>query len=83
MSDLSTLLDSTVAIAKNDFAADVLPALVSALPAVVANPPGAVPTLIAAVAGSGAKLAADEIAALNSWAASEMQKLVAKIATKV
>lgn len=83
MSDLSTYLSSVVSIAKQDFAADILPAAVSALPAIVANPPGAVPTLLAAVASSGVKLAADELTALNTWAAGEMAKLVSAIAAKV
>lgn len=79
MSDLTNLLSSVVAVAKSDFTADVLPAVVSALPAMAVNPSGAVPTLLAAVAGSGAKLAADELTALESWAVGEIQKLVAKI----
>lgn len=83
MSDLTTLLSSVVAIAKNDIASDVLPAVTNVLPQLVVSPSTAVPVLLTALATSGAKLAADEVVAVEGWAVTEMKKLVAAIPTKV
>lgn len=82
MSDLTTLLDSVVSIAKTDIATDVLPAVTNVLPQLVVSPSAAVPVLLTALATSGAKLAVDEVSAVETWAVAEMKKLVAKIPTK-
>lgn len=79
MSDLTKLLDSVVSIAKQDLAADVLPAVTSALPQLLVNPAAAGTSLLSALAVAGAKIAADEAQAVGDWVHTEVQKMVVAI----